>query len=205
MNELAKKQIVVIHGGDTFETYEDYLAFLNVYEINFEKLKIKRWKETLGEGLGNDFEVVSPKMPNPMNAKYAEWEIMFEKLLPFLNDGVVLMGHSLGGIFLAKYLSEKDFPKKIKAIILVSAPFDMKDAEYYFGGFTLGNDFSRLNNQAEKIFIFHSKDDPVVPFSDLGKYKSVLPNAESLIFEDRGHFDQVEFPELVGTIKSLYK
>ncbi|MDD5146104.1 MAG: hypothetical protein PHF44_04660, partial [Candidatus Pacebacteria bacterium] len=71
MNELAKKQIVVIHGGDTFETYEDYLAFLNSYEINFEKLKIKRWKETLGEGLGNDFEVVSPKMPNPMNAKYA--------------------------------------------------------------------------------------------------------------------------------------
>ena len=44
-----KKQIVVIHGGDTFETYEQYLNFLKNYEINIEKYKtdIDDWKPWL--------------------------------------------------------------------------------------------------------------------------------------------------------------
>jgi len=203
MSETIKKQVVVVHGGDTFDTYEEYLSFLNAYEINFEKLKIKRWKEILGERLGEDFEVVLPKMPNSMNSKYAEWKIMFEKLPQFLKDDVVLLGHSLGGIFLAKYLSENNFPKKIKATFLVSAPFDTKDSDYSLGDFILPDSLENFQNQAGKIFLFHSKDDLVVPFADLEKYKKSLPNAEVMVFEDKGHFDQTEFPELVQLIKGL--
>jgi hypothetical protein len=203
MSETIKKQVVVVHGGDTFDTYEEYLGFLNAYEINFEKLKIKRWKETLRERLGEDFEVVLPKMPNSMNSKYAEWKIMFEKLPQFLKDDVVLLGHSLGGIFLAKYLSENNFPKKIKATFLVSAPFDTKDSDYSLGDFILPDSLENFQNQAGKIFLFHSKDDLVVPFADLEKYKKSLPNAEVMVFEDKGHFDQTEFPELVQLIKGL--
>lgn len=203
MSEIIKKQVVVVHGGDTFDTYEEYLSFLNAYEINFEKLKIKRWKEILGERLGEDFEVVLPKMPNSMNSKYAEWKIMFEKLPQFLKDDVVLLGHSLGGIFLAKYLSENNFPKKIKATFLVSAPFDTKDSDYSLGDFILPDSLENFQNQAGKIFLFHSKDDLVVPFADLEKYKKSLPNAEVMVFEDKGHFDQTEFPELVQLIKGL--
>lgn len=203
MSELLKKQIVIIHGGDTFDTYDEYLSFLNAYEINFEKMKIKRWKETLGERLGDDFEIIYLKMPNPMNAKYAEWKIMFEKLPQFLNDGVILLGHSLGGIFLAKYLSENNFPKKIKATFLVSAPFDAKDSKYSLGDFILPTSLEKFKNQAGRIFLFHSKDDLVVPIIDLEKYKKSLPEAKIMIFEDRGHFDQMEFPEIVEKIKKL--
>jgi len=203
MDKSEKRQIVVIHGGDTFDTYEEYLDFLNAYEINFEKLKIKRWKETLGEKLGEDFEVILLKMPNPMNAKYAEWKIMFEKLPQFLNNGVILLGHSLGGIFLAKYLSENVFSKKIKATFLVSVPFDAKDSNYSLGDFILPDTLEKFQNQAGKIFLFHSKDDLVVPIADLEKYKKSLPGAEIMAFEDRGHFDQMEFPELVEKIKKL--
>lgn len=63
-------------------------------------------------------------MPNGNNAQYIEWKIWFERLLPFLNDGVILIGHSLGGIFLAKYLSENNFSIKVRAAILIAAPFD---------------------------------------------------------------------------------
>ena len=31
-----KKQVIVIHGGDTFKTHEEYLRFLKEWEINFE-------------------------------------------------------------------------------------------------------------------------------------------------------------------------
>ena len=102
-----KKQVVVIHGADTFDTYEDSLKFLRNFEIDsLEYFKGKNWKTSLQERLGDEFEVISPRMPNTLNAKYLEWKIWFEKLVPLLNEEVILIGHSLGGTFLAKYLAE---------------------------------------------------------------------------------------------------
>jgi len=198
-----KKQILLIHGGDNFATYEEYIDFLKKYEVKLEELDAKRWKENLSEKLGGDFEVIFPKMPNPMNAKYAEWKITFEKFFPFLKDNIILVGHSLGGIFLAKYLSENKFPQKILATFLVSAPYDEKDTNEFLGDFNLPESLEMFREQGGKIFLYHSKDDEVVPFIDFEKYKKVLPEAETMVFEDRGHFDQNEFLELVKDIKSL--
>ena len=75
-------------------------------------------------------------MPNLINAKYNEWEIIFNKLVPFLNDTIIFIGHSLGGV-LAKYLSENKFPKKILATFLICAPYDDKDADYSLVDFNL--------------------------------------------------------------------
>ena len=63
-------------------------------------------------------------MPLQDNAKYEEWKILFERYIPHLKDNVILMGNSLGGIFLAKYLSENKFPKKILSTYLTCPPFD---------------------------------------------------------------------------------
>lgn len=198
-----KKQILVIHGGHSFDSYEKYFEFLKNYEVNFEKLLQTGWKDKLGENLGEDFEAILAKMPNPMNANYGEWKIYFEKLFPFLRDNIILIGHSLGGVFLAKYLSENNFPKKILATILVAAPFDAKSAEYSLVTFALPPNLERFKEQGGKIFLYHSKDDSVVPFSDFEKYKQAVPEAEPMIFEDKGHFNQEEFPEIIKLIKSF--
>jgi len=202
-----KHQIIVIHGGDAFDTYEEYLAFLKSREIDFERYRIHRkdWKATLDEKLGNEFEIILPDMPNKMNAKYLEWKIWFEKFIPYFEPEAVLIGHSLGGTFLAKYLSENEFPKKIRAVFLVAAPFDYDgETKDYLADFSLSKDLSKLTKQGGKIFLYQSKDDPFVPFVDLEKYKHALAGAETIIFEDRGHFKQTEFPELISNIKKLY-
>lgn len=199
-----KKQIVVIHGGDPFNTYEEYLSFLKNFEIDFERFKRKGWKDNLGKNLGDGFEAIAPQMPNKANAKYLEWKIWFEKIIPFLEEEVVLVGHSLGGIFLAKYLSKSNFPKKIKGLFLVSAPFYEKYSNYSKADFSLPENLRSISEQVKNIFLYHSKDDPIVPFGDLEKYKKAIPNAQIKIFEDRGHFNQAEFPELMDDIKSLY-
>jgi len=49
----------------------------------------------------------------------------------------------------------------------------------------------------------HSKDDPVVPFTQLKKYQQALPNAETVVFENREHFNQETFPEIIELIKSI--
>src|SRR5688572_30779020 len=99
-----KKQVLVIHGGDAFPSYKEYLDFLLNFPIELKDLFRKNWKSFLAEKLGPDYEAIAPQMPNKNNAKYAEWKIWLKKILPLLEDEVVLIGHSLGGVFLAKYL-----------------------------------------------------------------------------------------------------
>lgn len=196
-----KKQVVVIHGGDTFETYEEYLEFLNTFELDVQRYKTDRddWKKPLRMELGEEYEVILPQMPNKWNARYEEWKIWMDKLVPFLNDDVILVGHSMGGAFLVKYLSLNPFPKKIKAVFLVAAVFD-GDFERSLASFTLPN---TLKLQTENIFLYHSRDDHVVPFSALEKFQRELPNAHVRIFEDRKHINQEKFPELVEDIRNL--
>ena len=172
-----KKQVIVIHGGSVFKTYKDYMASLKSLKVDLERYRKIGWKDSLRKELGNRFDVLLPKMPNAMNSNYSEWEILFKKIACLLNDNVILIGHSLGGVFLAKYLSENKFPKKILASILIAPPYDEKDIKEPVCDFVISNNLDKFKKQGGKIFIYQSEDDPVVPYVDLGKYQKALPNA----------------------------
>lgn len=194
-----KKQIVVIHGGEAFSTYEEYLTFLRNEEVTLEDLSRKGWKSTLSERLGEGYDILAPRMPNALNAKYLEWKIYFEKFFPFIRDGVILVGHSLGGSFLAKFLAEEMFPKKIQAMFLIAAPYDL-DSERSLVEFVPPASLKLLEEQGGQLFLYHSEDDPVVAFAECEKYRRALPTAQVRTFTDRGHFLQEEFPELIADI-----
>lgn len=199
-----KQQVIVIHGGTTFETNEDYLSYLKTQEVSLERLRSQRnWKDSLQENLGKDFDILAPRMPNGTNAKYSEWKTWFERIVPILDENLIFIGHSLGGIFFAKYLSENTFPKKIKAVILVAAPFTDKDTGRSLADFKLPPSLEKFAKQPGKIYLIQSKDDAEVPFGQLEMYKKALPEAETMIFEDRGHFLQESFPEIIILIKTL--
>ncbi len=197
-----KQQIFVIHGGTAFDTYEEYFEYLKTKEVSLERLQGIDWKMNLQEKLGDTFEVFLPKMPNAQNAVYAEWCIWFEKFLPLLNDGLILVGHSLGAVFLAKYLSEHDVAKKISGTLLVAPPF-ATDEGRILPQFAITTSLEKLEQQGGKVIIYHSKDDLVVPFGELKQYQDRLPTLETRIFEDRGHFNMEEFPEIVEEIRKL--
>ncbi|MBX4199012.1 alpha/beta hydrolase [Candidatus Parcubacteria bacterium] len=199
-----KKQVVVIHGGDNYGTYEAYIASLKEFVVDSLEYFMKQgWKDSLESSLGDEYKVIRPEMPNKFNARYEEWRIWFEKLLPLLDQEIILVGHSLGGIFLAKYLSENKLAKRIHGTFLIAAPFDEEDADYELVDFNLPPSLKLLEEQGGKIFLYHSKDDKQVPFKDIAKYAKAIPNAVVRTFKDKGHFNQKEFPELVSDIKSL--
>ncbi|HUD04257.1 MAG TPA: alpha/beta hydrolase [Candidatus Paceibacterota bacterium] len=203
-----KQQVLVIHGGDAFNTYKEYLAELKTEKINLDLIPYKGWKDTLGEKLGKSFQVITPRMPSKDNAKYNEWKIWFEKYIPFLKQNMILVGHSLGGIFLAKYLSENRFPKKIKATFLVAAPYFSIGDRYSERRDTpkdwiLPKSLLKFEKQGGKIFLYQSKGDTLVLFNDVKKYERELPSAHPKIFSNKGHFILEKFPEIVREIKSL--
>ncbi|MCC7160427.1 alpha/beta hydrolase [Candidatus Nomurabacteria bacterium] len=198
-----KKQILFIHGGYTFGSTKDYLNFLKNYELDPHKKK-KYWINWLATKLKN-YEVLIPQMPCEKNAKYKEWKIWFEKYLPFIKDkNLVLIGHSLGAIFLLKYLSENSLNKKIGQLHLV-APAVYDDGLGPEKLSTFKSDLKKIKRIEEKckeFHLWHSKDDDVCLFKNSETIKSIIPSVDFHVFNNKGHFKNPSFPEILKVIKN---
>lgn len=199
----SKIQIFLIHGGNTFKNQKDYLYYLKTRKISLETRV--RWSEGyFNKELGKSFEIIRPRMPLQDYAEYRDWKICFESYIPYLKNGVVLIGSSLGGIFLAKYLSENKFPKKILSTYLICPPFDnsLIAKEELVGGFKLKSDLSLLEKNSKNLYLLFSKDDEIVPVAHAEKYRAKLKNAKIIIYKSKnGHFKISTFPEIVRMIK----
>lgn len=203
---MKQIHILHIHGGMTFKNHKDYLHFLKTREISFEK-KV-RWNEKyFGKKLGKDFQVIQPRMPLQDNAKYEEWKIYFERFLSKLGKDFILTGASLGGIFLAKYLSENKLKRKAISTYLICPPFDdTLPHEDLAGGFKLKSDLSLLEKNSKNLYLLFSKNDEVVPPSHAKKYAAKLKKANIIVYDHmNGHFQIEEFPEIVKMIKNDVK
>jgi len=199
-----KTQILFIHGGMTFKRQHDYLNYLKTREISLTEKK--RWIDEFYKApLKNKFEIIRPRMPRAENAHYDEWAIHFERYLPFLKNNCILIGSSLGGMFLAKYLSENKFPRKLKAVFLICPPFDNSlSDEDLTNRFKLEKDLSLIERNCKNLFLLFSEDDDVVPLPHAEKYRRKLPKADIRIYKNKnGHFQISRFPELIKLINSL--
>jgi serine hydrolase len=200
-----KPQILLVHGGMTFKNTKDYLHHLRTKKISTEKKPY--WEADLEKKLEKKFEIIRPRMPLQDNAKYKDWEILFGRYVPFLRNNFILIGSSLGGIFLAKYLSEHKLPKKALSVFLVCAPFDGDlPSEDLVGGFSLKTDLSLIERNCKNLHILFSKDDDVVPVSHAEKYRKKLKNARVVVYKSKdGHFTVPTFPEIIRMIEADVK
>ena len=190
-----KPQVCIIHGGTVYESDEEYQQALRDITLSYDRLLYApSWKNWLAEQLP-DHDVLLPSMPNKINAKYDDWALYFSKVVPFLQPDATLIGHSLGGIFLAKYFTENPPAKPFAKLILIAAPYDDETGES-LRGFKL-TDASALADMFSEIHLLHSSDDPVVPFTEKDKYLRDLPEAKVRVFEDKQHFNEPSFNELL--------
>jgi len=141
-------------------------------------------------------------MPSTRNGRF-----ILKDIPPLLKNNIILIGTSLGGIFLAKYLSENKFPKKILSTYLVCPPFDNSlREEDLAGGFKLKNDLTLIEKNSKKVYLLFSKDDDVVPLLHAKKYKQKLKNANLIVYKSKnGHFQISKFPEIIKMIKEDVK
>ena len=198
-----QQQVMHIHGGSAFDTYEQYIENLKKWSYKIDSSdRLQRWSWNYYNFLNPDtYLVIQPEMPSKQNAKYLEWKIWFEKSFEFLEDGIILVGHSLGGIFLAKYLSENSFPFTITQLHLVAPVYSHENDDEQLADFRLAKfPGTLLEKEIPEIHIYHSKDDTIVPFEESEKYHKHIPNSQLHVFEGRGHFLGEEFPELFNNI-----
>lgn len=195
----------MVHGGMTFKNEKDYMHYLKTRKVSTKKRPY--WEVDLEKKLGKKFEIIRPRMPLQDNAKYRDWKVAFERYIPLLRNNFILIGSSLGGIFLAKYLSEHKLSKKALSAYLVCAPFDNTlPKEDLVGGFKLKADLSLVEKNCKNLHILFSKDDDIVLVSHAEKYRKKLKKAHIVIYKSKkGHFTVPTFPEILVMIKGETK
>lgn len=92
----SRPALVILHGGDSFDTEADFAKSLAESQVRFFEDRTN-WKTTFYRELSNHFEVLIPTFPRKDDAKYAEWKLTFEKIAPgFDPETTTYVGHSLG-------------------------------------------------------------------------------------------------------------
>lgn len=138
-------------------------------------------------------------MPRPKHPEYWAWARRIDELV-MVKRRPILVGHSFGSSVLLKYLSETVRRPAVAGLFLVATPFWGSD----FPEYALPHDFGARVRNVRPIYLYHSRDDPEVPFDHLQRYSRLLPHAVVRALDGRGHeFDQPEFPELVADIRRL--
>lgn len=203
-----KRQLIYIHGGDAFKNKDVFVEHLRAVKLREPVISVPgarslRWSDTLPGDLSPEVDVYMPTMPNKQNADFLEWKVWFEKYLELVADGAIFVGWSMGAWFLAKYIAETPLRVNPKAVFLVAGPAGVinDEEDNLDWNFSLADFGSRVGEKGIKTFIFHSEDDPVVPYAHALRYKEALPEAQFHTFSSRGHFVMGDFPELVSAIR----
>ena len=121
--------------------------------------------------LGDGFRVEFPTMPREGDPDYDRWR---PAIAAAVDGATVLVGHSLGGYLLAKYLADAR-PAGIAVVCLLAAPFPGGDPDWVFDGFELPDDFAAALPEA--VFLYASEDDEVVPFAHRDRYAAAIPGS----------------------------
>jgi uncharacterized protein len=152
--------------------------------------------------LGSDYDVLVPPMPEPENPRYTAWKGVLGEWLKTLEGDLILVGHSLGGSVLLKYISEERVPSSIVGVFLVATPFwGVEDWE--IEEFILLRGLVSVVPPTSNIFLYHSRNDQWVPVEHVWLYAELLPTAEVCVVEGTEHEFYDGLPELIADIKKI--
>jgi uncharacterized protein len=180
-----RKQVLFIHGGGEGAYEED-----------------GKLAASLQDALGAAYDVRCPKMPDEDRPVYRAWKERIAEELGALEGEVILVGHSLGGSILLKYLSEEEVERFVAGLFLVATPYwGVEDWEV--GEYALQEHFASKIPNEMTAFLYHSRDDEVVPFAHAALYAERLPRATVQEFDGRGHQFDDDLSEVARDIGRL--
>ncbi|WP_044639989.1 alpha/beta hydrolase [Risungbinella massiliensis] len=182
-----KKKVLFIHSAGSQKPYQGSSGLIAY----------------LKEALGSSYDVLYPKMPNPEDPEYTLWKEELAQELEQLDGRVILIGHSLGGSVLFKYLSEELCRESISGLFSIAAPYWGKDKNWQRIDFVLQENFATKLVQIPQIFLYHSVNDSIVPFSHLEFFAERLPQANIRPIPGDQHLFHNGLSVLVEDIKNL--
>jgi predicted alpha/beta hydrolase family esterase len=151
--------------------------------------------------LGDRFDVRYPRMPAEADPSLAAWGPAIRAELASLDDGAVVVGHSVGGTILVRVLCEAAPRGELGAIVLIAAPF------VGAGGWP-GDEFELPMDVGGRlpgvpVHVFHGLDDETVPPEHADLYATAIPQARVHRLPGRDHQLGNELADVAAVISSL--
>jgi len=167
------------------------------------------WRPWLmGELAKQDIYACSLPMPNPSNPTEEEWVRTISEAVVIANEGIFLVGHSLGVVAILHYLETLNEKSKIGGALLVSGPVRKRlkpEYEYVDKFFDKPFDFEKIKNNCTKFAVIHGDNDPVVSV-DEGKELASKLSCELITIPNGRHLNGSDgFYELPQALESILK
>jgi hypothetical protein len=164
------RQVLFVHGGGEGAYDED-----------------AKLAASLRGALGADYVVRSPRMPNEEEPDYEVWKNVIAGELAAMGSGAVLVGHSIGASVAIRAVVDGGIGQSLAGVFLLATPF------WYDHEFWRWDQVKLPPNAAERIasglpvFLYHGRQDEVVPFSHVEMYARALPQATIRRLDGRNH------------------
>jgi len=182
------KTAIIIHG------YNDKSEYLDTSRPSPSNDHFIPWiqKQLLLKGI----ETQTPEMPGFYEPNYEKWKEMLERFTP--DENTILVGHSCGGGFLVRWLSENNV--KVGKVVLAAPWLDTEkviDPEFF--KFEID---SSIASKTESLTVMYSTDDHPEVLESIEMLKEKLENVSFQEFSSKGHFTlnslkTEKFPELL--------
>lgn len=143
------------------------------------------WLKKQLEDLGHKVHV--PAFPTPENQTFGEWMKIWHQYGQFLDENSIVIGHSLGVLFLLSVLEKA----KVKAAFFVAGFAGLPGNRFDDGMKTFARDFDfeKIKNNCQRFFVYHSDNDPYVKLDVAQNLAEQLDVKVSLI-KNAGHFNE---------------
>jgi predicted alpha/beta hydrolase family esterase len=142
--------------------------------------------DSLKRELGDNCEVRYPRMPDEDDPSYTEWSAAIRREMTALDDGAVVVGHSIGGTILVNVLAERSPERELTSIVLIAAPF-VGAGGWPGEEFELPHDLGARLPQGLPVHVFHGLADDTAPPSHADLYARAIPQAQLHRLPERDH------------------
>jgi len=158
--------------------------------------------DSLRHELGPNYDVRYPRMPNEADPSYTVWKAALAEEIAGLDDGAILIGHSVGGTILINALAETPPNRKLAGIFLIAAPFVGP------GGWP-SEDITPTANLGARlppktpIYLYHGSKDDTAPFAHVDLYEGAIPGAIVHRLHGRNHQLNDDLAEVAAGVRAL--
>jgi len=165
-----------------------------------------RWDDKLVQSLerelGEGYRVRYPRMPNEGDPRYCAWKAALFDEFDLLEDGAILVGHSVGGAILIHTLAEQPPRARFGGIFLIATPF-IGEGGWPSDDIKPRADLSERLPVGVPIFLYHGTEDDIVPVAHVHLYAKRIPHAVVCISERSDHQLNNDLSQVARDIRSL--
>ncbi len=158
--------------------------------------------DSLRAALGDGFEIRYPRLPAEDDPSEASWGPAIRQELAALDDGDIVIGHSVGATILVHVLAADSPNVRFAAIVLLAPPF--VGSEGWPGDeFVLPSDLGARLPPDTPVDLYVGLDDDTVPLVHADLYARAIPQARVHRLPGRDHQFGNDLGDVADAIRVL--